>query len=72
MVVDVGQAGQHPARRVRLGPRDRIGVGDHAVRDDQVPLVVVFDHACANAKVFHEPVSTAVACDPACDLSAYA
>jgi hypothetical protein len=28
--------------------RDRIGVGDHAVRDDQIPLAVVFDHACAN------------------------
>jgi hypothetical protein len=71
MVVDVDQAGQHPACRVGLGPPDRGGVGDHAVRDDQIPLlVVVFDHACANGQVLHplhEPVSTAVACDPACD-----
>ena len=47
--------------------RDRSGVGDHAVRDDQIPLLVVFDHACANGESVHEPVSTAVACDPACD-----
>ena len=67
VVVDVDQAGQHPARRVGLGPPERISVGDHAVRNDQVPLLVVFDHACANGECVHEPVSTAVACDPACD-----
>jgi hypothetical protein len=67
VVMDVDQAGQHPARRVGLDPRDRMSVGDHAVHDDQIPLVVVFDHVCANEQALHEPVSTPVACDQACD-----
>jgi hypothetical protein len=39
----------------------------HAAHDDQIPLVVVFDHAYANEQALHGPVSTPVACDQACD-----
>jgi hypothetical protein len=67
VVMDVDQAGQHPARRVELDPRDRMSVGDHAAHDDQIPLVVVFDHAYANEQALHGPVSTPVACDQACE-----
>jgi len=36
------------------GHPSSVSVSDHAVRDDQIPLVVVFDHACANEQALHE------------------
>jgi hypothetical protein len=57
---------QEPADRDDVWP-PVLACQPHAVHDDQIPLVVVFDHVCANEQALHGPVSTPVACDKACD-----